>query len=248
MGLDQLVAGGVTIRRAIKSEPWPSRSAVLEYCAVWTSCARVDAPAPPEEGVVVGDITASLDVAARVVGPARRLAANAGLSFIGSYVLGMGFTLEPAEAQRLLADDPRNAEVLFPYLNGQDLNSHPECAASRWVINFHDWSEDRARTYRECYAQVRALVKPERDGNNRKARRERWWQFAERAPELYESVAGLKRVVAITRVSRTVMPAIVPTGQVISEAVVVFATDDTAILALLSSAPHYWWAVPAPRQ
>jgi len=39
------------------------------------------------------------------------------------------------------------------------------------------------------------------------------------------------------------MPVIVPTGQVISEAVVVFATGDTAMLALLSSAPHYWWTV-----
>ena len=76
VGLDQLVAGGVTIRRAIKSEPWPSRSAVLEYCAVWTSRARVNAAAPLEKGVVVGDITASLDVAARVVGAPRKLAAN----------------------------------------------------------------------------------------------------------------------------------------------------------------------------
>ncbi|RSM42415.1 hypothetical protein DMB66_54770 [Actinoplanes sp. ATCC 53533] len=49
-------------------------------------------------------------------------------------------------------------------------------------------------------------------------------------------------MVAITRVSKTVMPAMVPTKQVISEAVVVFATEDTAMLALLSSSPHYWWA------
>ncbi|GEL26123.1 hypothetical protein PSU4_50770 [Pseudonocardia sulfidoxydans NBRC 16205] len=33
------------------------------------------------------------------------------------------------------------------------------------------------------------------------------------------------------------------TGQVFSEQLVVFATDDTAMLALLSSAPHYWWAL-----
>ena len=96
--------------------------------------------------MVVGEITTSLDAAARVAGRPERLAANTGMSFHGSYMLGMGFTMEPAKAQQLLADDPRNADVLFPYLNGQDLNSHPECTASRWVINFHDWSEDRART------------------------------------------------------------------------------------------------------
>ena len=83
VGLDQLAASGVTIRRAIKSEPWPSRSAVLEYCAVWTSRAPVAAPARSEEGVVVGDITTSLDHAARVIGKPVRLMANAGLSFQG---------------------------------------------------------------------------------------------------------------------------------------------------------------------
>ena len=51
------------------------------------------------------------------------LDANAGKSFIGSYVLGMGFVLEPEEAQALIAKDPRNKDVLFPYLNGEDLNS-----------------------------------------------------------------------------------------------------------------------------
>jgi hypothetical protein len=39
------------------------------------------------------------------------------------------------------------------------------------------------------------------------------------------------------------MPVMVPTGQVFSHMLGVFASDDTAMLALLSSAPHYWWAV-----
>ena len=35
----------------------------------------------------------------------------------------------------------------------------------------------------------------------------------------------------------------VPTGQVFSHDLGVFAADDTGMLALLSSAPHYWWAI-----
>ena len=35
----------------------------------------------------------------------------------------------------------------------------------------------------------------------------------------------------------------VPTGQVFSHMLGVFATDDAAMLGLLSSAPHYWWAI-----
>ena len=30
--------------------------------------------------------------------------------------------MSPEEAQALIAEDPRNADVLFPYLDGEDLN------------------------------------------------------------------------------------------------------------------------------
>ena len=54
-----------------------------------------------------------------------RLEANAEKSFVGSYVLGMGFTFDDtdsksvasplAERRHLLAADPRNGEAIFPY-------------------------------------------------------------------------------------------------------------------------------------
>ncbi|MCP4346436.1 MAG: hypothetical protein GY795_13020 [Desulfobacterales bacterium] len=55
----------------------------------------------------------------------------------------MGFALTPEEAQTLIDEDPKNKDVLFLYLNGQDLNSHPEQQPSRWVINFFDWPLER---------------------------------------------------------------------------------------------------------
>ena len=39
------------------------------------------------------------------------------------------------------------------------------------------------------------------------------------------------------------MPVLVPTGQVFSHMLGVFASDNTGLLAVLSSAPHYWWAI-----
>jgi hypothetical protein len=71
------------------------------------------------------------------------LKANADQSFQGSIVLGLGFTMPEAEAKAFIERDPKNGEVLFPYLNGDDLNSHPEQKPSRWVINFWDWPLDR---------------------------------------------------------------------------------------------------------
>lgn len=128
---------------------------------------------------------------------------NAGKSFIGSYVLGMGFVLSPEEAEVLITKDPRNKDVLFPYLNGEDLNNDPEQKPSRWVINFFDWTEEKARTYPDCFEIVERLVKPERqrwkldeNGNEivgtyalRKPLPQKWWIYGEKRPALYETIS-----------------------------------------------------------
>jgi hypothetical protein len=57
------------------------------------------------------------------------------------------------------------------------------------------------------------------------------------------ALIGLDRCIALTIHTHAVMPVIVPTGQIFSHALAVFASDDPALLALLSSAPHYWWAI-----
>ncbi|MFI1978709.1 Eco57I restriction-modification methylase domain-containing protein [Streptomyces wedmorensis] len=244
VGLDQLIAEGVEIRQAVKSRPWPSRSAVLEYCAVWVSLAELSEAVPRfADGVLVSGITTALESASRVSGTVYRLAANRAMTFQGSNILGLGFTMDSARAQELITKDGRYRDVLFPYLNGQDLNSRPDSSASRWVINFHEWSREEAQRYPEAFDQVVRLVKPERERNANKQRREIWWRFTRPAADLYRLISGLDRVSVITLVSKVVMPVMVPTGQVFAHKLGVFATDDTAMLALLSSAPHYWWAI-----
>jgi len=87
----------------------------------------------------VEDITPFLTPPGAVTGKPHRLAANANKSFQGSIVLGLGLVLTPKEAETLIATDGRNRDVLFPYLNGEDLNSRPDQSPSRWVINFRNW-------------------------------------------------------------------------------------------------------------
>ncbi|NKI41628.1 hypothetical protein [Streptomyces physcomitrii] len=172
-----------------------------------------------------------------------RLVANKGKSFQGSNVLGKGFILTPEQADDLIQRDPRNRDVLFPYLNGEDLNSRPDCSASRWVINFHDWSEERARSYPEVFTIVERDVKPERLKNNRKVRRERWWQYAERAPKLYQAIKGLDRILVVAQTSRTQMPARVPVGPVFDQKLVVFPRQGTADLCFRASSFQYLWTL-----
>jgi len=139
--------------------------------------------------------------------------------------------------------DARNSQVIFPYLIGGDLNGRPDCSASRWIINFRDWDPDQAERYPRPLLRVRTLVKPEREKRNRASHRRYWWRYADYRRGLEAAISDLGRVIVITRVSKVVMPVMVPTGQVVGDSIVVFATDDTAMLAVLSSAPHYWWAI-----
>lgn len=146
-----------------------------------------------------------------------------------------------AEAVRILENDGRNKEVLFPYLDGDDLNGTPDCSAKRWVINFHNWPEARAKEYKDCYGRVLRLVKPQRAKNADRKRREIWWQFTRPTIDLYSTISDLDRIIAVARVSSTVIPVVVPSGQVFHEKIVVFASGNLAQLAVLTSAIHYFW-------
>ncbi|MGW1534208.1 Eco57I restriction-modification methylase domain-containing protein, partial [Streptomyces aureus] len=245
VALDQLLQDGVVIRRAVKSAKWPSRSANLEYCAVWTSrTALRDAANCVLEGeVALNGINTSLNPGTRLSSWVMPLIRNKSLSFQGTVVLGLGFTLSESEAQTWIAEDSRYSEVLFPYLSGQDVNQDIEHGTDRWVINFRDWPESRAASYPRAYAKVVRDVKPERERSKDRRQREFWWRFNRLAQDLQEATSSLQRCTVLAQVSKTVMPVLVSTAQVFSHKIVVFAFDDFAPFAFLSSAVHYWWAL-----
>jgi len=239
VGLDQLARDGYTITRAVPSRKWPG-TASLEVAHVWTRRGRWCGPILLDDAPVAG-ITPFLTPPGSVEGNPYRLTANAGHSFIGSYVLGMGFVLTPEEARALIERDPRNRDVLFPYLNGEDLNSRPDQSPSRWVINFHDWPLERAETYPDCMRIVREKVKPERDKNNRKVYRDRWWHYAEKRPDLYATIAGMERVLVTAQTSRRWCPAFEPAGIVCSHSTIVFPLDTWADYVTMQAFTHEEW-------
>ncbi|MER6270831.1 DNA methyltransferase [Streptomyces sp900105755] len=245
VGLDQIADSRATIRRAVKSAPWPSTSAVLEYCAVWTSAESVAAQVPRQlGGVPVGAISTSLAPVSRVHDWVEALVCNASTSFQGVIILGMGFTLDEDEARSWIREDDRYEDVLFPYLNGQNCNNSPTHAPDRWVINFHDWPEGKARNYPKAYERVLRKVKPERDLNKfSKRAKEYWWLYERSRADLYRRIGEMELCIALARVSKVVMPVLVSTQQVLTLDLIVFASDDRALLGFLSSSVHYWWAI-----
>ena len=227
VGLDTMVDQGFVITRAIQSRTWPAATANLEYAAVWGTRSAVADDLPRiADDTPVRAISTLLEAQGRVEGRPYPLSENRGIAFKGSMVYGMGFVLDPDEAQEWIAADARNAEVLFPFLNGEDLNSRPDCSPSRWVIDFNERTEEQAAAYTLPYARALERVKPERMKNNRAVRRERWWQYGENAPGLRKAISGHSEAFAIARVSKTVMPVRVPTDQVFSDSLIAFASAD----------------------
>ncbi|MGO9294504.1 MAG: type IIL restriction-modification enzyme MmeI, partial [Streptosporangiaceae bacterium] len=149
-----------------------------------------------------------------------------------------------------IAADPRNAHVLFPYLNGEDLNSRPDSSPSRWVIDFNDWPLEKAERYPDILGLVAARVRPERQRKKpngeyvlRRPLPERWWQYADKRPAMRRAIVDLSEVLVIAQVSRTLMPVRVPNGQIFDAKLIVFSSESFADQAVLSSTMHQLWAI-----
>ncbi|MDM9383357.1 class I SAM-dependent DNA methyltransferase [Chlorogloeopsis sp. ULAP01] len=178
------------------------------------------------------------------------LLANADKSFQGSIVLGMGFTFDDsnpdatsiAEMHRLIEENPKNQERIFPYIGGEEVNSSPTHEHHRYVINFFDMSEDEAWEYPNLMQLVKEKVKPERDTQKRDALRIRWWQYAEKRPGLVKAIASLERVLVISRVGQHGSFTFLPSNIVFSEGLVVFADQRYSFLGILQSRIHEIWA------
>ncbi|HRQ83050.1 MAG TPA: N-6 DNA methylase, partial [Azospirillaceae bacterium] len=165
--------GGGTVTHATRRLKWPGEAAVV--VSVIHLLKGKAAAAPLLDGRPVGRISAYLVDGDLDDAPAR-LAANAGKAFVGSYVLGMGFTFDDAaaakgtasslaEMERLIAKDPRNAERIFPYIGGEEVNNDPRHAHRRYVIDFGDMPlrrEEQPRGWSQLTADEQAKAK--RDG------------------------------------------------------------------------------------
>jgi len=185
-----------------------------------------------------------------------RLAANAGKSFQGSIVLGMGFTFDDtdtkgvatplAEMQRLVKADPRNRDVIFPYIGGEEVNTSSTQAHHRYVINFGERSEVECRErWPDLMAIVEASVKPERitkDARKYPRMVNEWWKFWNSRPELHATIAGLERVLVISRVGQQAAFAFESAAMVYADSLIVFPLPTHAAFCALQSRPHEIWA------
>ncbi len=248
-GLQAVVAearGGM-IYDATRDMKWPVKGANVSVSIVHIA---VGLAAHEElvrrlDGKVVGAVNSRLRPKPERADPVA-LRANAGKSFQGSIVLGKGFVLTPEEREALIAKDARNAERIFPYLGGEELNTSPTQSHHRYVIDFGDMTLEAAERWPDLIGVLRGKVKPERDKlkDNPDGRRRKtyWWQFGRQTPSLYAAIASLDRCLVTARVTKHCVFEFQPGGRVFSEQLVVLVLEQRAYFGLAQSRMHELWA------
>ncbi len=241
-GLQWLLGRGHVIIDASSSMPWPGEANVSVSVVHLAKGGAIRVGESVRlDGQRVRVVNSRLQAAPERPDPVP-LRENAELSFQGSIVLGMGFVLTPQERDALVARDPRNAERIFPYLGGEEVNTSPTQMFDRYVISFGQMSLEEAAAWPDLLAIVREKVKPERDANKREVYRRYWWHFGEKRPALYAAIAPLARCLVTARVTKHLCFSFQPTGHVWSEQINVFALDRHSQFAVVQSRLHEAWA------
>ncbi|MEM1395196.1 MAG: type IIL restriction-modification enzyme MmeI, partial [Cyanobacteria bacterium P01_H01_bin.150] len=247
-GLRYICENGGTIFNAQKRLKWPGLAAVV--------VSVVNVFKGDYQGIKLLDgrkvdlISAFLFKSGGNNNPAVLLA-NADKSFQGSIVLGMGFTFDDSkpdatpipEMQRLIEQNPKNQERIFPYIGGEEVNSSPNHTHHRYVINFGEMSEGEAREYPDLMKIVEEKVKPQRislppKNSWNKTVAAKWWLFGADRVELRNAIAPLERVLVCCIIGKHLSFAFLPNGMVYSHKLNIFSLDSYAAFAILQGRIH----------
>jgi hypothetical protein len=138
-----------------------------------------------------------------------------------------------------------NNQVIKKYKNGRDIAGGDRDV---FVIDFDDLSQDRASIYVEPYQRVLELVKPERDINRDRQRRENWWLFGRSNRQLRQSLVGLSRYIATVETAKHRVFVFLDNDVVPDNKLIAIALNDSYWLGLLSSIVHVSWALTCGSQ
>ncbi len=169
---------------------------------------------------------------------------------MGSYPLPAdGFTVTATQAASWIAEDPRYADVVLPYINGEEL--YTQLRPSRWIISFWDWPENKCQAFSKAYQHVSSNVRPIRDAVSRKRSHELWWLYGENRPGLYHAIGQgprferhpngwdrerhLSRVLVKAKTSNTWAFVFLEPDVIFDQALTIFALEDYALFAQLQS-------------
>ena len=189
--------------------------------------------------VINSDLTGSLDLT-----EARILAENRRIAFQGPVVVGP-FDISARMAQEMLTviGNPNgrpNSDVIFPVVNASDIVRR---SRGWYIVDFGQRSLEDAALYEGPFEHVRRHVKPLRDKNRDRQRREYWWRHGRAGTELRAALQHKRRQMATPRVAKHRLFAWLDPSTIVTDAVIAFARDDDYFFGVLHSRAHELWAL-----
>jgi hypothetical protein len=243
---------GARVVWAIPDHPWVDEAFGADVRVAMTVISKESGPAVrvevDAEGQTLGqqeaknlnaDLTTHADVGTAAAVP---LLATEGLASPGFKLHGSGFILGAEEAGQIVRAAPDTAGLVRPYRHGRDLTSRPRGV---YVIDFGTRTESEARAFPTLYDIVRDRVKPERDSNNDRSTRERWWLFGRNREDIRPALQGLSRFVATVETSKHRFFTFLDGRMAPDNMLICIASDDAYVLGVLSSVIHVSWALAA---
>jgi type II restriction/modification system DNA methylase subunit YeeA len=101
---------------------------------------------------------------------------------------------------------------------------------------------EEASLYEAPFAYVKKHIYHERQKNNEKRAREKWWQHRRPATEMWRAVKELSRYIATPRVSKYRIFTWVPSVIICDDGVYIFSREDDYFFGILHSIVHELWA------
>ncbi len=271
--LDYIVNNGGTFFNAVSTQKWAGGATVSVSIVNWkkgTYESTKELYIPDDKNNLIlhqiDEINSSLSINIDLTKAIRLKSNTTGdkFCFMGQKHGHEGFLLPANQAKIFLEKDPKNAEVLKPYLNGNELVANLNSQPKRFVIDFSQLSFGKAKEYKDLYKIVEKKVLPDREKLAKKQITDNdelleknpklkvntsyvqyynsWWQLIGKRPELVERLTKIKRYIAVSAVSKRQIFEFISSEIRPNAALIVFAFDDDYSFGIIQSKLHWeWW-------
>ena len=229
---------------AWSDEPWVVEGAAVRVSLICFAAKDADIAAVLN-GEVTSRITSDLGFAGLDMTQTETLKTNLGIAHRGDEKNGsFDISGDLAREWLRLPANPNgrpNSDVLKPWINATDITRRP---AGKWIIDFGPaMSEGDAALYEAPFAYVEKHVKPVRQRNRRKSRRDIWHRHGEPGLNMRKALKRVSRYIATPRVAKHRLFVWHDARTCPDTRVAVIARDDDTTFGILHSRFHEAWSL-----
>jgi type II restriction/modification system DNA methylase subunit YeeA len=239
--LDRITAAG-RIFAAWSNEEWTIEGAAVRVSLVCFDRLPFDGN-EELDSKKIGKINSDLSPRSVNLSTAKALSENVNTAFNGISKKG-AFDIAGDLARDWLAlplnpNGKPNSDVLFPWLNGEDITAR---GSGKWIINFGERSLKEAALFEAPFQHIAKPVKSAREKSGSAGEKKSWWLLARRAPAMFSKISSLHRFIATPETPTHTVFSWLPTGVVPDKNLIVIARSDDTSFGILQSRFHIAWA------